>query len=65
MDKDDRTVLTEIELAKLDKLQQFEHKFPFYLMDVNGFVMHLKEAMKMENPDMEFKEIKQVNLKSL
>ena len=34
-------------------------------MDVNGFVMHLKEAMKMETADMEFNKIKTVSLKSL
>ena len=50
---DDNKKLTEKQMAKLNKFQQFEHKFPFYLMDVNGFMHRVKEAMIAENPEHE------------
>ena len=33
----DRDVLTEDEIKSFNSTQMFEHKFPFYRMDVNGF----------------------------
>ena len=34
-------------MDELDRLVQVDKSFPFYLMDVNGFVFHLKEATKL------------------
>ena len=48
--KDDRNPLTEEEMEKLNRFEQFEHSFPMYLMDVSGFIMHIKEAEHDSNP---------------
>ena len=32
-------------LKKLGRYSQFEKKFPFYKMDVNGFILHINKAM--------------------
>ena len=39
-------------LAKLNRYQKFEKHFPFYLMDVNGFMHLVREGSKIENPDI-------------
>ena len=39
---DDVKRISEKELKKLNRYQQFEKKFPFYLMDVNGFIMRIR-----------------------
>ena len=38
--------LNEKELSKLDKYERFERQFPFYTIDVNAFIVHIKVAMK-------------------
>ena len=63
--KDDRRPLSEEEFEKLDRFEQFEHSFPFYLMDVCGFIMHIKEAMHDSHPGIELQEIKSVSLEAL
>ena len=65
LDKDDRQKLSTKEMNKLERYSRFEKRFPFYLMDVNGYVMHLKEAMKAFLPDTDFKDIKNIDLSSL
>lgn len=62
LDKDDRKPLTKQQFGMMDRYQQFEHKFPFYLMDVNGYIMHIKEAMKISHPDANYQDIKTVTL---
>ena len=37
MDGPDRDVLTKEEIKSFNSTQMFEHKWPFYRMDVNGF----------------------------
>ena len=44
MSGDDRDKITKKELKKLDRYQKFEHYFPFYLMDINGYNLLLKTA---------------------
>lgn len=51
--KDDRHVLTYKQLGKMNRFEVFEHSFPFYLMDVSGYVMHIKEAMHDSHPGVE------------
>ena len=36
------------ELEKMDRYTKFEHKFPFYRMDVNGYMLRMKEALQKE-----------------
>ena len=45
-DRDDQLEPLVEELIQMNKWQKFEYHFPFYRMDVNGFVQHVKEAMK-------------------
>ena len=49
----------------MDKFQRFEYRFPFYKMDVNGFILHVKQAMKMHQPDLHLFQINAVDLVSL
>lgn len=42
---DDVPSITPISLRKLDRYCQFEKMFPFYKMDVNGFILHLNVAI--------------------
>ena len=44
---DDRDPLTDVQIKNMDLFQQFEHRFPFYLMDVNGFKLRLHQAMEL------------------
>ena len=48
---DDVKRLTKKETLQLNPFQQFEKKFPFYQMDVNGFMLRVREAMAKEQPD--------------
>ena len=48
---DDRKQITAKELSKLNRYQQFEKKFPFYLMDVNGFMFKVRKAMVDHKPE--------------
>lgn len=43
------TALTKSQLAKLNRYQRFEKYFPFYKMDVNGFMMLVDKAKRSEN----------------
>jgi hypothetical protein len=54
-------------MAKLNKYQQFEHLFPFYQMDVNGYIYRIKEALALEEPDKgtHVYLVKQVSLENL
>ena len=36
------------EIKAMDRYTRFEHKFPFYRMDVNGYMMRIKEALTKE-----------------
>ena len=49
----------------MDVYERLQYRFPFYLIDVNGFCMHIKEAMKIYSPDKNLIQIKSVNLESL
>ena len=51
-DKDDRDEISPKQLAKMERYERFDHRFPFYKMDVNGFVFHVKVAVdRMRNYD--------------
>lgn len=43
--KNDTNELTAEQFNRLDRYSQFEKTFPFYLMDVNGFIFHVNEAI--------------------
>ena len=64
---DDRKALTEREFKKLNRYEKVEFTFPFYKMDVNGFVFKVKIAVLHENPTMKGKLylVKYVSLKAL
>ena len=36
----------------LDRYQKFEKHFPFYRMDINGFIYRLQETIVDENPHL-------------
>ena len=48
---DDRKRMSSKQLAKMNRYQQFEKLFPFYLMDVNGFMHRVKQAMVAQHPE--------------
>jgi len=45
-DGDDVRELTAIELKAMDRFKRFEKWFPFYRMDVNGFMELVRRAMR-------------------
>jgi len=45
--------ISENKLKKMDRYTRFEKTFPFYKMDVNGYILRIKEAIKYDNPDKE------------
>jgi len=45
---DDVAEISASKLAKLDRYQKFDKKFPFYRMDINGYALRIKEAMQIE-----------------
>lgn len=47
-DGDDVKELTVAKLKKMDRYEKFEKQFPFYKMDVNGYILRIKEAMRLE-----------------
>jgi hypothetical protein len=49
----DAPEVSSIKLALMNNQEKFEHHFPFYRMDVNGYVYLIKLALIEENPDME------------
>ena len=52
-------------LDEMDVYQRFEHYFPFYRMDVNGYMNLLKKACKITHPDKAEHEVKDVSLTAL
>ena len=42
---DDVEEITPLQLKKLGRYQQFEKQFPFYKMDVNGYIFHINDAI--------------------
>ena len=48
----------------MNRYQKFEKHFPFYRMDVNGYVMLINEAIKIESIKDNIK-IEAVSLKAL
>ena len=42
---DDVEEITPFQLKKLGRYQQFEKQFPFYKMDVNGYIFHINDAI--------------------
>jgi hypothetical protein len=51
----------------LNPFQKFEKKFPFYHMDINGFMLRVRQAMVAENPEEEktLYNVKYIALKSM
>ena len=45
--QDDAATLTPEEFQALDRFTQLEKFFPFYKMDINGYVFHVNEAIKL------------------
>jgi hypothetical protein len=64
---DDRRALSEKEYERLNRYEKVEYTFPFYKMDVNGYVFKIKIAILNENPDMKDRLylVKYVSLKAL
>jgi len=58
---------TEMELKLMNKYQKFRYAFPFYRMDVNGFMKLVNDARRIVEPNMEtpLYEVKFVTLSSL
>ena len=44
-DKDDVEEISQKQLMKMERYERFDHRFPFYKMDVNGFIFHVKVAV--------------------
>lgn len=63
--KDDVSSISKFKLNQMDIYERLEYRFPFYKMDVNGFSQHVKEAMKIYQPDKILLQITSVNLESL
>jgi len=51
MDGDDVDTIAYAKLSKMDRFERFEYSFPFYKMDVNGYIVHIKAAMKIYQPN--------------
>ena len=47
----DAEVIVKEELETLPPALRFEKTYPFYLMDINGFIVEVKKAMRLENTD--------------
>jgi hypothetical protein len=62
---DDVKNISKSKLQKMDMYERLEYRFPFYKMDVNGYIVHVKEAMKMHMPDKMLFNIHSVDLESL
>lgn len=48
---DDCSTLNDEEFDKLGRYERFEKSFPFYKMDVNGFMVLIKRAMRLTYED--------------
>lgn len=60
--------LDDDELDNLGRYQRFEKSFPFYKMDVNGFMVLIKRAMRLtyaDEPDKPLWQIKHITLEAL
>ena len=62
---DDVKELSESKLKKMDRYTRFEKLFPFYRMDVNGYILRIKEAMQMGDMEADLWMIDTVTLASL
>lgn len=65
---DDHPALKESELVRLSHWEQFEKSFPFYRMNINGFMKLIKDAMRYtyrEKPETQIYEMAHVTLESL
>lgn len=58
---DDVKALTSAQIMKLDRYEKFEKSFPFYQMDVNGFMLLIRKAMKTTFADEPEKQIYQID----
>ena len=47
-------------MEKLGRYEKFEKSFPFYKMDVNGFMVLMKRAMRLTYPDEPSKPLWQI-----
>jgi hypothetical protein len=65
LDADDVKPISSSKLTSMDMYERLEYRFPFYLMDVNGYIMHIKEAMKLYEPQKMLFNIHNVDLDSL
>ena len=65
LNKDDVKEISQSKLKAMDRIQRFEYRFPFYRMDVNGYQMHIKQAMKLFQPNLATFDIKVFDLECL
>ena len=64
--RDDEESLLNFDDTDMGRYDIFEHKFPFYRMDVNGFTFHVDAAMIDQSDDKERAQfIEKVALESL
>ena len=55
-------------MEKLGRYERFEKSFPFYRMDVNGFMVLIKRAMRLtfkDEPNKPLWQIKHITLEAL
>ena len=67
MTDDVDTIETEA-FEKMGRYEKFEKSFPFYKMDVNGYMLLIKRAMRFTYPDLPDKplyEIKHITHEAL
>ena len=62
-----KKALSEKQMASLDRWERFEKSFPFYRIDVNGFIQLIDDARRNDVPNFEvpLHEIPYVTLESL
>lgn len=48
---DDVSKMTKAQMYKLTRYKKFEKQFPWYQMDVNGYIRRIKECMAKEEPE--------------
>ena len=49
LDSDDVQTLTAQDLKQLDIFTRYEKSFPFYKMNINGYMFHIKHAIQLDN----------------
>ena len=67
-DRDCNQTMNTEEMDKLGRYERFEKSFPFYKMDVNGFMLLTKRAMRItckDEPDKPLWQIKHITLEAL